>query len=310
MKLTRPKLRTPDVKAPPFLVDIYYDLRERRLLPLVALVIIAILAVPFLLGGDSGEESPAAPSAAEVVSPTEAETASLTVVEAKPGLRDYKKRLRGRTPTDPFAQRYTGLPEGAKLSVETTTATSSAGDGSSAVTGTETDVTSAPTGTAPQSTPPSSGGSGGGSKKGDGDGDDSPLDGKRLFGFRPDVRFGVAGSDDLSLHKELPLGSFLPRSNPVLVFIGVTQNGNRALFDVSREVSWVQGDGDCVGGKAACQVISLKQGQAANLQTAMSTFRLAIVDIDFVEVDVPREASSSSAKAEPRVGGLVQNFSK
>ena len=306
MKLTRPKLRTPDVKAPPFLVDIYYDLRERRLLPLVALVIIAILAVPFLLGGDSGEESPPAPSAAEVVSPTEAETASLTVVEAKPGLRDYRKRLRGRTPTDPFEQRYTGLPEGAKLSVETTTSTSSAGDGSSGAPYTETDVINGPTGTAP----PSSGGSGGGSKRGDGDGDDSPLDGKSLFGFRPDIRFGVAGSDDLSLYEELPLGSFLPRSNPVLVFIGVTQNGNRALFDVSREVSWVQGDGDCVGGKAACQVISLKKGQAANLQAATGTFRLVIVDIDFVEVDVPKEASPSSGKIEPKVAGLVQSFSK
>lgn len=308
MKLSRPNLKAPDLKAPPFLVDLYYDLRERRLLPLVALVVVAILAVPFLLGGDSAEESPPSPGASGVASPSEAETASLTVVEAKPGLREYKKRLRGRTPTDPFEQRYTGVPEGAELSVETTTATSSAGGGSSENASTETGVTGGSTGAAP----PSSGGSGDGSagSGGSADGDDSPLDGRRLFGFRPDIRFGVAGSDDLVLHEELPLGSFLPRSNPVLVFIGVTQNGNRALFDVSREVSWVQGDGDCVGGKAACQVISLKKGQAANLQTATGTFRLVIVDIDFVEVDVPHKASSSSAKIEPRAAGLSQSFSK
>ena len=38
---------------PPFLVDLYYDLRDRRLLPLLALVLVAIVAVPFLLGGGS-----------------------------------------------------------------------------------------------------------------------------------------------------------------------------------------------------------------------------------------------------------------
>ena len=46
----------PELKVPDFLRDLYYDLRDRRLLPLVALVIVAIVAVPFLLGGGSKEE--------------------------------------------------------------------------------------------------------------------------------------------------------------------------------------------------------------------------------------------------------------
>ena len=37
-------------KAPDFIADLYYDLRERRLLPLIALVVVAIAAVPLLLG--------------------------------------------------------------------------------------------------------------------------------------------------------------------------------------------------------------------------------------------------------------------
>ena len=45
----------PELKTPDFLSDLYYDLRDRRLLPVVALVIVAIAAVPFLLGGDSEE---------------------------------------------------------------------------------------------------------------------------------------------------------------------------------------------------------------------------------------------------------------
>ena len=50
----------PELKVPPFLIDLYYDLRDRRLLPLVALVVVAIVAVPFLLGGGSEEAGDAA----------------------------------------------------------------------------------------------------------------------------------------------------------------------------------------------------------------------------------------------------------
>ena len=38
------------LQAPDFLSDLYYDLRERRLLPVILLVVVAIVAVPFLLG--------------------------------------------------------------------------------------------------------------------------------------------------------------------------------------------------------------------------------------------------------------------
>jgi len=48
-----PELKLSELKVPPFLTDLYYDLRDRRLLPLVALVVVAIFAVPFLLGGES-----------------------------------------------------------------------------------------------------------------------------------------------------------------------------------------------------------------------------------------------------------------
>ena len=48
-----PELKMPDLKMPQFLVDLYWDLRDRRLLPLVGLVLVAIVAVPFLLGGSN-----------------------------------------------------------------------------------------------------------------------------------------------------------------------------------------------------------------------------------------------------------------
>ena len=49
------------MKLPPVLVDLYWDLWDRRLLPLIALVVVAIVAVPFLLSG--GSEEPSGPRA-------------------------------------------------------------------------------------------------------------------------------------------------------------------------------------------------------------------------------------------------------
>ena len=112
-----PELKMPELKVPPFLVDLYWDLRDRRLLPLVVLVVVAIVAVPFLLGGGSEEADAAAGRrrCGGLESPA-IERAKLTVVEAKPGLRDYRKRLADRRPTDPFKQRYTApVLKGAKL---------------------------------------------------------------------------------------------------------------------------------------------------------------------------------------------------
>jgi hypothetical protein len=305
-----PELKMPELKVPDFLTDLFYDLHDRRLLAPILFAVVAIAAVPFLLSG--GSESPPAGSAVGIAAPNAeaeaAQAASLTVVEAKPGLRDYRKRLAGREPTNPFKQRYTApVTGGAELgsstsseSVASTVTTSpTSGD-----TSTSTTVTSAPSTSSPQE---SSSGSGGGKTSGDGGQSQLPP-GSRLFGFRPDVRFGVAGSEDLTTHEELRLGSFLPRKDPILIFIGVTQNGKRALFDVSPEVSSVDGNGKCVGGEENCRILSLQEGQAVTLLLESGqAFRLAVVRIRFVEIDVPKKASSSAAG---RVaGGLAQNFS-
>jgi hypothetical protein len=297
-----PELKMPELKVPTFVSDLFYDLHDRRLLAPIVLAVVAIAAVPFLLGG--GSETPPAktPGGIATPSPTQgaAQAASLTVVQAKPGLRDYRKRLAGRKPTDPFEQRYTApSASGAELgsssssgSIAGTVTTSSASEGSS----TGTTVTSAP--------PSGSSGAGGGN-----DGGKSPLrPGSKLFGFRPDVRFGVAGSNELTMHEELKLGSFLPQHEPIVIFIGVTQNGTHALFDVSPEVWSVRGDSNCVGGDENCHILSLREGEAVTLTTENErAFRLAVARIRFVEIDVPSKASSSASR--PVASGLAQNFS-
>jgi hypothetical protein len=89
------------VKAPKIVTDLYVDLRDRRLLPLVAVLLVAIVAAPILLGNTSESEPEAAPV---VGSPGTQRDASFEVVPAEAGLRDYHKRLGHRQARDPFAQ--------------------------------------------------------------------------------------------------------------------------------------------------------------------------------------------------------------
>lgn len=293
-----PELKMPDLKVPQFATDVYYDLRERRLLPLVALVVVAILAVPFLLGGDAEVESPTVDDAGQP--PIATTEARLTVVPDTPALRDYRERLRGRTRTDPFKQRYTGLPEGAQLkSVEVTPSGGSVGSSS---------VESVPdTGanggaTTPAPSPGNSAGSGA---------DDDDLEDGRLYGFRPDLRFGVAGSGQLKLYRELPLGSLLPEKKPVLLFVGVTQNGERAFFSVVSGGTQVRGGGDCIGGVLNCELLSMQAGQAVTLVTEqpVRSFRLKLEKIEFVELPMPRDTEQASNPRDELSGeGWVDGF--
>ncbi|HEX5762114.1 MAG TPA: hypothetical protein VFY04_03225 [Solirubrobacterales bacterium] len=313
----------PSVSVPPLVADVYYDLRERRLLPLVALVIVAILAVPFLLG-DPEEPAPpptAVQSAEEAVELEVAGDRTLTVVQAKPGLRDYRKRLRGRTPTDPFRQKYSSVPATSRLQ---STAVESAPPVSSAnpVNEDSTDVSVTDEGETVTveveedgdsgGPPPSDGGSKPGGNRGSGDGGNrSDDDGTQFFAYRPDVRFGVAGGDELREYEDLPIASLLPKENPVLFFIGATEAGDRVVFDVSSEVILVKDGGKCIGGRQSCGLLFIGPGEAVTLRTETPgrTFRLAVDSIDFVPIERPKPAGSSSADGS-ELPGLSQNFSK
>jgi len=123
-ELKLPSLKRSDLKVPRVLSDLYWDLRDRHLLPIVALLVVAIIAAPILLNGGSDSSSP---KRAPVIAATgsTAKGVPLTVVEAQPGLRNPKQRFAHRKSTDPFKQRFTG-PQVAKAeanAVETVTTT-------------------------------------------------------------------------------------------------------------------------------------------------------------------------------------------
>jgi hypothetical protein len=274
MKLKARELKKPELRAPAVLADLYYDLRDRHLLPLVALVLVATAAVPFLLGSDREErlELPAGGGPSAGVAAIGVKGASLTVVAAEPGLRDYRKRLDGRSPSDPFKQQYTGLPKSAQLQ---STSTTSSGGGSSSTTESSTatvEVESGGSGGGGSGGGGSAGGSGsGGGSGGSGGGTNPPSSGVRLYEFVFDVQIshteptadgGRKMSEPQVRHHVKTLTQLPGEKTPVVTMGGVNLRNGKVYFLVSDEVRSLDGEFNCLvrarGG--LCELLEIEPG--------------------------------------------------
>jgi hypothetical protein len=255
-----PSVKLSDVKPPAFLADLYFDLRDRRLLPLVALVLVAIVAVPFLLGSDPEPlpEAPIATGLEEGLESAGASSADLTVVEAKPGLRDYRKRLKRQSPTDPFTQRYSGanldgaeLPEGegsGKGSGGGETTSKSTTDGGSSAEGEAVIVEE------PGQRPPS--------------GSNGERPGLTFFAWAINVR--IERTIDGEKKKPTVRKRVLPQTGlpgdktPVVTYMGPASTdrkvNGKVLLLVSDAVREVASDARCLSGDEVCQLLEVTPG--------------------------------------------------
>jgi hypothetical protein len=317
MKRIGPDLKIPNLKgskAPAALVDVYYDLRDRQLLPLVALVVVAIIAVPFLLGGDAeNPESPPPPVAGAALDGNDSAGSSLTVVEATPGLRDYRERLRGRTPTNPFKQRYTSVPEGAQLE----SSLNSSPSPEASATSSEESVTVDDGSTTIEVDPGGSGQTG----SGDGSGPPDPVGkgpkeaGLRLIEFRVDIKVsrtesagdGTQEWTTPEVRRQLPTLTQLPgRRATVATVGGVNVLNGKVYFLVSDDVESLDGDFVCITrtGGNLCELLELEEGAPLDLvyRPTGVRYRIEVIGIDAVwadEVDGQKRALSAGLGGGP-----------
>ncbi|HEY7456286.1 MAG TPA: hypothetical protein VH703_03335 [Solirubrobacterales bacterium] len=259
-------LKTPGVKAPDFVTDVYYDLRDRRLLPLIALVAVAIVATPLLLGDKSETtQPPQAAGAIEVLKEASEEHSTLTVVEARPGLRDYRKRLRGRTPTDPFVQRYTqSVLKGAELN-EQQSKSSTDGEGGESTSTTDGGSIGGKSGGGSGGGAPADGGETGGGGSGGG-----KQTGPILYTFAVNLTIVHSSGSEAEGDKKkgepderkrvLPTTVLPGKKTQVVTYLGLSPKTRKPLFLVSDKVTGVFGDGKCISGTDSCQLIELEPG--------------------------------------------------
>jgi hypothetical protein len=309
MKRLGPELKVPDLrslKVPPVLDDLYQDLRDRRLLPLVGLILVAILAVPFLLGGGADEEEAVAPPPAPLEASTSARQAALTVVPAHPGLRDYRKRLRHRTSSNPFKPQYTGpVLAGTQLggssesaTTTTTTTTESSAGLSEPSTGAVAPPSSGSGESAPSSPPTDSNG------KGAGNGTSDPAQGITLYTFAVDVKITKTTTnadgekskpEELEKERVLPPAPLPGEKSQVVTYIGISPKTNRPLFLVSEEVDSIFGDVKCLAGTGRCQLLELEPELPVTFVTGEGRVRYKFTVLE-IEPVVAKTAAEKAAK--------------
>jgi hypothetical protein len=160
------------------------------------------------------------------------------VVKSAPGLRDYKERLRRRSPANPFKQQHTGpVLKGSELNeTSTTTTEESTGSETSTPSGGETIVRRHVT----------------------------------FFTFAIKVRISkattkpdgtVEQSEPEDREKVIAPAPLPGEKVPVVTYIGLSDKNHLPLFMVSEDVSAVFGEGKCVAGTGRCQLIELEPSQ-------------------------------------------------
>ena len=253
-------------KRADLLRDLYGDLRDRRLLPIVIVLLVAIVAVPFVLGGGTEPVPPPTPPASVSAGGGE-DVLSPVVVADVPGLRDYRERLSRFNRRNPFTQQMVGdntaQGGGGNLEQVGSTSTGTTAGTTGATGATEPDTPSAP--------PPDDGGPGGG--------DDGGQD--RIVLTTIDVKVTHGGQSKVLQGVE-PLQLVPGEQRPVVQFVEGGDDGTNAAFVVSGKVFETSGEGQCAPAPDDCQFLLMEKGDTREFVygDALETYRLKILAIN------------------------------
>jgi len=262
-----------------FLLDIWADLKAKRLAPVAVGLAVALVALPALML--KGEEAPSSSPLPIVATP--ASSGDEAEVELAEELGEGGSKLDSYKAHDPFD----GVGQSAGGSPTTSgTAVVPGEDAAGAAGKSLGDLLGGggPPGGAPESNPgfgqqPSSGGgltTGGGSVP-------SPPVKRTNFTYELDVKFGRPGQE--KRYRHVTRLSFLPSAKvPALVFMGVPVDAKSAIFFVHPGLSNA-GEGECVPSPQNCNFLELKIGRDHFLSVNDYEFRIHLLGIHKVKLD-------------------------
>lgn len=248
-----PEIKLSELNVPSALTDLYHDLRDRHLLPLLAVLAIAIIAVPIALSQTSGSSGSRAGEGIALAAPSVATSRSgqLVVAKAAPGLHPYRRRLGYLHAKDPFKQQY-AKAESTSSAISSTTSGASE-SGSSSTSASSPEAGSTPVTSASHQA-----------------GESTTTSHPTYFSYAIDVRVisggpqtGAASPSKSKplMRRNLPELTALPsRKKPAAIFMGVTQDGKKALLTLSSDIDSAFGEGRCLLGAQTCQLMALEPG--------------------------------------------------
>jgi hypothetical protein len=266
-----------------FLGSLKADLVDRRLLPLVALVVVALIAaIAYVaLGGSSSTATPTAavsstPATVSTGLATSQTTPETAVAEVTSGAA-VQHHGSARNP-------FTPLP-GTKAKSASTGSTS---------TGASTTSSSSSSSSESSTSSPSSGSSGGTTPT-------TPSKpsqpAKPKIVYHVAVQFGelpVSATTPLTPYENLKLLTPLPSSaQALIVFRGVTAGGKSATFTLVGEAI-LHGQGKCLPSATQCEAIDLQPGKAEQLEY-LSPETGQVLSYELQVVSITSEKASSAA---------------
>jgi hypothetical protein len=267
-----------------FFVDIWADLREKRLWPAAAALLAAIVAVPAVLFKPASDAAPP-----NVAAPHGSNGPTLPVVHVDGGplMGSHLEAFRA-SEKNPFKP----MKDLAKTSASSsgaapTTPASNAGGASTPSSGA------------------ASGGSGGGSGSGGssgsagGSGGSTPSGGSgttsgggttshtttttQWFHYVADFSFGATGAK-AKTYKGKAAYTLLPdEKTPVVVFLGISADHKTALFFLDDPGYDAQGEGTCIGTKS-CQFVTLSLSESGNEENFSSVDGSKSYDLKLLKI--------------------------
>jgi hypothetical protein len=283
-----------------FLLDLWLDLRAKRLAPLAVLLLGAIVAVPVVLA-KSNDEAPA-PAPAPTAS---AASATAPVIESQAQDQATSSKLQTFDPRDPFKPTHAAAatstsPSSSSSSTSSSSSSTSSGSsstssGSSSSSGTSGSSTSSgvvstgggvATSTQPSTGTPNLRGLTKGSGQSNGTGTTTGETKTTLFTYTIDIRYGQAGS--VKAYKDVKRLDLIPDADHAkIVFLGVTTTGKTAVFLVDGNTG-VDTGGRCRPSGDKCTFLYLRadsdHDQAVLTDSDGSVYHLRLLGVHRVTV--------------------------
>ncbi len=268
-----------------FLLDLWLDLREKRLAPVAVLLAAGIIAVPVVLA-----KGTSAPPAAPATTATVASAAP--VIQSQPAAGPVESKLQTFSPRDPFEP----------TAVASTGSTGSSSTGTSAG-GTSSGGASSGTGTSGGATtgsgPTSGTGTGTGTTTGTtGTGNTTGETKTTLFTYTVDLRFGESG--DVKAFKDVKRLDLIPsEDNPKIVFLGVTTTGKTAVFLIDSNIGVDTAGGKCRPTADECTFLYLRpdddHNEAILTDSDGTVYHMRLLAIHRVSVSSSNGTSNSGS---------------
>lgn len=252
-----------------FLRNIGADLVEKRLWPVAVALLVALVAIPALLGSSAKEPTD------DGVSPALAASAAKSQPAVTLNTKAVGRRVRGGSSKNPFKQLFVvKVDTGIGGTVPTGTGTTGTGASDNTPSGNVNSGSPAPKSNKPKSQPKTS----------------STV-------YRATLLFGEPGAQETiaDIPRLTPLPSI---EDPFFVFLGVKEDGKTLVFLVSSDAT-AEGDGKC-SPSDTCETIEMQAGDTETFKlktdAGEKTYQMDVVKISKAKASSAKAASKARAR--------------